>query len=133
MTAVPPLSPATATSTSRPPGTGALKLRPAIAASTAEERRAGTPSTRPSGRKTVTRWGPCAFSSATTSVRGPVSSRATDGASTSNSPVAAASTRSATVARTSSAIGTRKATSTSELVAATRATRRALIPWAPLA
>ena len=52
-TIVPPVSPPTAASTSRPPGAAAVRLLPACASRTAGLRGACSPSTVPSARKTL--------------------------------------------------------------------------------
>ena len=128
ITAVPPVSPPTATSTSIPPGTDALNDRLARSASwTLADRAAGTPTCVPSGRKTVTGALLVALTSATASRRSPprmaVSSGATDWAWTMALDVA----WSAASVRSTSANGTRKLTRTSDVVATTSATIRRLI------
>ena len=128
ITAVPPVSPPTATSTSIPPGTDALNDPLFRSASwTPVDRAAGTPTCVPSGRKTVTGALLLALTSATASRRSlprmAVSSGATDWAWTMALDVA----WSAASVRRTSANGTRKLTSTSDVVATTRATSRRLI------
>ena len=128
ITAVPPGSPSTATSTSTPPGTDVLKDWPRIASRTLGDHGAGFPATVPSGRKMVTGVLFSALTCATASRRLRGSRVVTSGAMDCASTVAVDTAWSAASVRSTSASGTRNDTSTSELVATTSATIRSLIP-----
>ena len=121
--------PSTATRTSAPDASTVVELRPFAAASrTAAERGAGWPSSPPSGRKTVT-WLPVfpAFTWFTVSPRSLVSTVVTSGARFWAWRVAVLTARFAAKVRSTSASGTRKETSTSELVATMSRMTRNLI------
>ena len=107
-----------------------VKLLAVVAAlSTVADRSAGWPSFWPPGMKTVTGLPPSsAFARSTVTLRVSVGSVATRGASCCASAVALLTAWLAAKLRSTSASGTRKETSTRELVATTSRMTRNLIP-----
>ena len=124
ITPVRPAGSRTAKTISRPPSTIPDALLPRTASSTSGVRGAGAPSTGPSAVNTLTWAGEVASTWATATASEAGSATATSAVSAWASAVAASTARSDATVRTSSASGTRNATSTSEVVAATSSSTR---------